>query len=408
MAERPSRPEAPEASDRRRVRRAGAVTALAGMLLVATTYGMARFGVGLFAPALEVTRPALAGALAWAGAAQFASYTVAALAVARVADRRPRVGLVLAGLTSTAGCLGVALAVHPAVLLLSVVVAGTGGALASPSLVPVVDAAVPAAGRAAAQSVVNAGTAVGVVGAGAVAALVPAVGPAWGVMALLCAASAVAAWWSARWSASRARAAAPGPGASRQDAADAPRPLALVVPAAAAVLAGAGSALVWSFGPLVLTASGAVARERAGWLWVALGVGGVLGVLAGSLVRRVGLRSGWAVCAGALGLATGGVALATATQGAAVASAAMALFGAAYMAGSGVLILWARHAWPDRGGAGTSLLFVALATGQALGSAGLGAARDAVPAPVLAGAAALLCLVGAAVGLLRPGAGRPA
>ncbi len=396
----------PEAAPRSPAPRpvAGAAVALAGMLLIAATYGMARFGVGLSAPALEAERPALAGALGWAGAAQFTAYAVAALAVARVVDRRPRAGLALAGTAATVGCLGVAVATDPAVLLVAVAVAGTGGALASPALVPVVDAAVPERSRAAAQSVVNTGTAVGVVGAGAVAALVPATATAWVLMAVLCAATAGAAWWAARRAARR-----PAPEAGGADApGQAPaRAAALVVPAVAAVLAGAGSAMVWSFGPLVLTGSGAVPHERTGWLWVALGVGGVLGTLTGALVRRVGLRGGWAVCAGALALATAGVAGAVATGGATLALAATALFGAAYMAASGVLILWAREAWPGRGGAGTSVLFVALATGQAAGSAALGAARGGVDPVVLAVAAAGLCLAGGAAGLVRPPRVRP-
>ncbi|QGQ18349.1 MFS transporter [Cellulomonas sp. JZ18] len=391
--------------------RTGVATALAGTLLVATTYGMARFAVGLSAPALQAERPALAPALGWTGTVQFTAYAVAALAVARVVDRRPRAGLVVAGATATLGCLGVALATDPAVLLLSVAVAGTGGALASPALVPVVDAAVPRPARPAAQSAVNAGTAVGVVGAGAVVAAVPATAPAWALMAALCAVTAGAAWWTARRAAGRP----PGEGTDGHGPSlggdDAPRPAPgapLVRPAAAAVVVGAGSAMIWSFGPLVLVDAGAVPSARTGWLWVALGIGGVLGVLTGALVRHVGLRAAWATCSAALALATLGVAGAATSGGVALALGSTALFGAAYMAASGVLILWAREVWPGRAGAGTSVLFVALATGQALGAAGLGAARGGTDAVVLAGAAAALCALGAGRGWSHAGRGEAA
>ncbi len=395
----------------------GAVATVAGMLLVATTYGMARFGVGLFAPALADERPQLADVLGWAAAAQFTSYSVAALAAARLVDRRPRAGLVLAGVTATVGCLGVAAATTPAVLVVAVFVAGMGGGFASPALVPVVHAVVAPRARPTAQSVVNAGTAVGVVGAGLVAAGAPAVAPAWVLMALLCAGTAAAARWSARAvGPGRCGPAGSGAGARGGDgpvavahdvptgtAVDASSPARrpLLAPAAAAVTVGAGSALTWTFGPLLLTAADAVVPARVGWLWVALGVGGVLGVLTGALVARLGLRRSWCVCAAALALATAGVALSVATAGPAPAYAGMALFGAAYMAASGVLILWAREVRPTGAGAATSVLFVALATGQAVGSAGFGVARSALDPVVLAVVAAALCLVGGAGALVR-------
>ncbi|MFS0703148.1 MFS transporter [Cellulomonas sp. 179-A 9B4 NHS] len=396
----------------------GALATVAGMLLVATTYGMARFGVGLFAPALADERPQLADVLGWAAAAQFTSYSVAALAAARLVDRRPRAGLVLAGVTATVGCLGVAVTATPAVLVAAVFVAGMGGGFASPALVPVVDAVVAPRARPTAQSVVNAGTAVGVVGAGLVAAGTPAVAPAWVLMALLCAGTAAAARWSARSvGAGRHGPAGPGAGAapgrgdgpaavardvSTGTAVDASARRPLLAPAAAAVVVGAGSALTWTFGPLLLTAADAVAPARVGWLWVALGAGGVLGVLTGALVARLGLRRAWCACSGALALATAGVALSVATAGPAPAYAGMALFGAAYMAASGVLILWARQVRPAGAGAATSVLFVALATGQAVGSAGFGVARGPLDPVVLAVVAAALCLVGGAGVLVRP------
>src|SRR5687768_7818987 len=94
--------------------RAGLGAAVAGMLLIAATYGMARFGVGLFAPYLTIQRPDLAGVFGWAAAAQFTSYSLAAVLAARFVDRRPRAGLLLGGVTAAVGCLGVAVSSTPA------------------------------------------------------------------------------------------------------------------------------------------------------------------------------------------------------------------------------------------------------------------------------------------------------
>ena len=373
-------------------RMAGMGAAAAGMLLIAATYGMARFGVGLFAPAIAESRPGLIGILGWAAAAQFAAYCVAALAAARLADRHPRTGLVLAGATAAAGCLGIAVATDPAVFVISVLVGGMGGGFASPALVPVIDAVVPRPSAASAQSVANAGTATGVIGAGLVAFTPLSVGSAWTLMAVVCVLATVAAWYPVRRRTDLGRHApsdpAEGAGAGMR---------ALLVPAGAALVVGAGSSLAWTFGPLLVTDAGTVAAEQVGWLWIVLGLGGFLGAFAGRLVDRTGLRGGWWACSLALALGTAGVAVAVGTGRAWAAYAGMAVFGAGYMGMSGILILWARAVRPSSAGAGTSVLFIALAVGQAAGSAGFGAAMDLIGPVFPAAVAAVLCAAGGAV-----------
>ncbi|GAA3465258.1 MFS transporter [Saccharothrix longispora] len=367
------------------------------MALIAATYGMARFGVGLFAPELGVRRPELAGVLGWAAAAQFTSYALAAAVAARSADRHPRAGVLLAGVTATAGCLGVAVAADPVVFVIAVFVGGMGGGFASPALVPIVDAVVSRRAAATGQSLVNSGTAVGVIGAGVLAPLVPSVGLAWVVMALVCAVAAPATWYPVR---ARADLAAP------RRAPDAPRSWRpLVVPGAAAVVAGAGSALIWTFGPLAVTGAGVVDAGGVGGLWIALGLGGVLGTLTGVVVERWGRRRAWCLCAGASALAGAGLALSVGTGAAWVAYACMAVFGAGYLGLSGVLVLWSRQVWPDAAGAGTSVLFIALAVGQAAGSAGFGVLGESVGFGTLGLVAAGLSVLG---GLIPSTGGSPA
>lgn len=149
----------------------------------------------------------------------------------------------------------------------------------------------------------------------------------------------------------------------------------------------------------MVTGAGALPPDGAGWLWVSLGLGGGLGVLTGPLVHRLGTRIGWLSCAVTLAAAIGMVGLGAGSQLPPVAYGGMALFGAAYMSLSGVLILWAREAWPERGGEGTSLLFIALATGQAVGSAAFGMMDLSRPGLITL-AAVVLCLAGGLVGLV--------
>ncbi|MEX5272081.1 MFS transporter [Kocuria sabuli] len=386
---------APSAPARRST---GMGTAVAGMLLIAATYGMARFGVGLFAPYLAVQRPELVGVLGWAAGAQFTSYSLAAVVAARLVDRSPRTGLALAGSTATTGCVGVAVTSDPVVFVAAVFIGGMGGGFASPALVPIIDAVVAPEATSTAQSVANTGTAVGVVAAGLLVSAVPSVGPAWLVMALVCAVATAAVWHRVRARTDLVAPQTPASGPASAPSRRAWRPL--LVPGTAALLAGAGSSLIWTFGPLLLTDTGAVAAERVGWLWIALGLGGLLGTLTGTLVERTGRRGGWCTCAGALTLAGAGVALCVTTGGSWAAYTSMALFGAGYMGLTTVLILWARHVWPHHAGAGTSVLFVALATGQALGSVGFGVAQALLHPVLLATLAASLCAAGGLTALV--------
>lgn len=375
---------------------------VAGMLVIAATYGMARFGVGLLSPRLVAERPGLASAVGTAAAAQFVSYAVAAAAAVRWGDRRPRLMLVLAGITATSGCAGVALASQPVAFVAAVFVGGTGAGLASPALVRVVDEVVEHRQAGTAHSVVNSGTAVGVVAAGGLAFATSSSAWAWGLMAAASASTAVLLLALV----GRARGARPGP-AVHGPAGRGPRRSVLAVPAAGALVAGAASSLVWSHGPLIAVVTGPVPAGHVGYLWMALGAGGLLGPVTGLVVARHGLRRAWTLCAIVVAAAHGALAMALALAAPWATYVSMALFGAGYMCLSGVLILWARALSPASAGSGTALLFIALAIGQALGSVGFDVVRSSTGAMGAVALAAALSLVGACVVPQAPRRRRP-
>ncbi|WP_374454491.1 MFS transporter [Nocardioides sp.] len=347
----------------------GLAVAVLGTLLIASTYGMARFGVGLFAPRLGAERPDLAPVAGWAAAAQFVAYALAAAVASRTSDRWPRTGVAIAGATAGLGCLGVATTSSAAWFVVLVFVGGTGAGLASPALVRLVDAVVGPSRAATAQSLVNTGTAVGVVVAGLLALTTPSIAAAWWAMAAVNAGASLGLVLLVR----RVE---PGTTTATETSYD---PRALAGPALAALVVGAGSALIWSYGPLLATGTGAVGDDRVGLLWIALGIGGLLGPLTGRLVERRGIGGAWAVSVGAVVTANLLLGLGLTLGPAWSTYVAMACFGAGYMCLSGVLILAARRAWPDGAGRGTSLLFIALAVGQAAGAVGFDALQAAEP-----------------------------
>ena len=365
-----------------------------GVALIAATYGLARFGYGLFLPRFVESFAVGATAAGVISAGSFVSYCVASVLAARLGGR-PRLVVLCAGATATSGSVLVAAAPGVLVLALGVLVAGAGAGFASPGLVALVQRGVPPARQEGAQTTVNAGSGVGLVAAGV---LVLVSGQHWrlgwlvvATAALLATVATLAADRGTGRRASRPPTPTPAP-VTRPRAADL---VPLARPVVAATLAGLASAAVWTFGPSLLAAARpAGGAGYATGAWLVLGACGVLGAAAGQVVRAVGLTAVWGLTCAAMAVATAVVGLAPGVP--VLAHVAVGVFGAAYTALSGVLVVWAVRATPASAAAGTVVLFVALAVGQAVGSAGFGVLQGVVPAGVtfvVAGAVGLLALL---------------
>ncbi|MFW3170935.1 MFS transporter [Geodermatophilus sp. CPCC 206100] len=367
---------------------------VSGLLVIAVTYGLTRYGFGLYLPQfrsdLELTS-GVAGAIA---AGSYLAYCGAAVGGLRLVGRgRARRALWWAGGSAAAGSLVVASAEAAPVLAVGVLLAGSGAGAATPALVAAVAGTVAPPAEHRSQAVVNSGTGAGVVAGGLVVLAWPAewrwawLGFAGGAL--------LVTWWADRSACWHPPPADPGEPRS------ALRPRDLVRPLSAALLAGAGGAAVWTFGSDLMTGSG-LSPQVTGLLWCLLGGAALLGGLSGSLVRRAGLPAAWRLSVGTA--AAGTVLLAWRPGAVAVAAAALALFGSGFVALSGVLIAWAGRLAPAAAAQTTALLFIALTTGQAAGALVLGVLADAVGAPVALVAAAGLV---SAAGIAAPTGRRP-
>ncbi|MBD8063271.1 MFS transporter [Oceanitalea stevensii] len=341
---------------------------LSGMALIAATYGLARFGYGLFLPRLEeafTLGPAVSGTVQ---AGSFLAYCLCALTASRMGSR-PRAVVAWAGVTACVGSLGVALAPSAVILALSVVVAGAGAGFATPGLVSVVERNVAPERQETAQTIVNAGTGAGIVLAGGMALVA---GSQWRLAwVAIAAVSAVATVASLRADRAGGGERKRSSGVARGELGQLARPL------SAAVLAGCSSAAVWTFGRSLMAGSASDGGSIAAWM--VLGACGVLGAVAGPLVQTWDLRTAWALTCGAMAAATVTLGLVPSGVPAVV---AVGVFGATYTAMSGVLIVWAVRVLPRSSAAGTVVLFIALALGQAAGSVLVGALLGATSAAV--------------------------
>jgi predicted MFS family arabinose efflux permease len=350
---------------------------VSGLAVIAVTYGLARYGYGLYLPQFRTTFGLSSGAAGVIAAGSYVGYCGAAVVASRlVGGGRARRALWAAGGSAALGSLLVAAAWNGSALATGALIAGSGAGAATPALVAAVAGTVPASDEPRAQGVVNSGTGVGVVVGGLLVLSIPG---AWrwswagfAVLALL-----VTAWADrrTRWRSVQrddAGQGLPGP-AERAQIGRLGRPL------VAALAAGAGCAGVWTYARDLMIADGDLTPAVTGLLWCLLGAAGLLGGLSGLLVRGVGLRAAWMSTVVA---AAAGTALLGALPGAVLPAAlALACFGSGFVGLSGVLLAWGAHRTPSAPAAAAAILFIGLTVGQAVGAVALGVVSEAAGTP---------------------------
>ncbi|TWF81700.1 putative MFS family arabinose efflux permease [Pseudonocardia hierapolitana] len=360
--------------------------AAAGLAVIAVCYGLARFAYGLFVPAFTAEFDIGAAAAGAIASSSYAGYCVAVVAATLATVRwGPRAVATAAGLAAVLGTGLIAIAPGVAVLAVGVVVAGSSTGLASPPLADAVARWVQADRADRVQTVVNAGTGVGVAVSGPIAlVLFGSWRLAW---ATYCAIAVLVTVWVA--------ATIPGGPTRRSPAGAARGPwwragTGRLLVAAAAL--GAGSSAVWVFGrDLVVTAG--VSAAASTLMWILLGVAGVAGAFTGDLVARTGLGRAWTAGMLLLAAATAVFALAPGVLPAVFAAAA--LFGAVYIGLTAVLLVWGTRTYPDAPALGVGAAFLLIAVGQTLAAPALGLLSDFATAPVAFGAAAVAAAGGA-------------
>ncbi|WP_165640274.1 MFS transporter [Klenkia brasiliensis] len=342
----------------------------AGTALVACTYGLVRYAVGLSAPDAQRDLGLSTAAVGLVAGGTSVAYCLAAALAFLHAERRPRTVVAGAGAVAVLGAAGVGTAGSAAVFAAAAVLGSAGAGAASPGLVVLVRRAVAGPAEPRAQAVVNAGTGPGLVVAGLLAMLVERWQVAWTAAAAGTAVVTVVVLVAARG----------GGAAARAPRADAGRRW--VLPVLAAGLLGAGSAAVWTHGRTVLQ-DGGLGERPALWVWVCLGVGATGAAVAGPLLLRAGPVPAWSASAALTAVAV--LAWALPPRGAVPVLAAL-VFGLGFTTATTALIAWAGQV-SRTPAAAVSVFFVALLLGQAAGAPATAALLDA-GTPVALGAAA--------------------
>jgi predicted MFS family arabinose efflux permease len=336
------------------------VIASAGIGMVGTSFGMARYGYGLLLPDIRATYGLSGGQLGLIGASSYVAY-LAASAAAAVAAKLGARGLVAAGGACAAGGMLLAgLSRSPAVLVAGLLIAGASAGLVFPPFSDVTATDVDPRRQGRVLAAISSGTGWGVAIAAPVAI---AAGTQWRTAWLVFAAVAVLATAWALVVLPRGTPAAAG-------TLPALRPSWFVCPRSGPLLAGAlliglASSVYWTFAVDLLVGSGSLSSAQSRVFLALVGVASVAGMIGGDASRRIGAGPTFAAAVVAEGMALGLLALEPGSL--VVAGLSAALFGLGYNVAVTVETLWSARVFESRPSAGLASVMFLSATGLLVG-----------------------------------------
>ncbi len=330
---------------------------LSGFMLIAVTYGLARFAWGMMMPqvAQQISfSPRASGMLA---ACSYLAYCLATPGATLLLARwGVRSTAMLAALTAMLGLLLLAAASSTRLIAGGLFIAGLGAGLASPALASAVSQQLDASRQTAANTLINAGTGAGIIVSVPIFMLVPG---GWRAACCCFAALALISLLLARYCLPAGRADPPGSPVGWRDRLH-NRALQRVI--IIAFLSGVASAAWWCFGPDVLRQHSRLNEGQASMLWLVSGAAGILGALTGPLARCIGMRQVYWLAQ--LAMAVPLLLLAALTHFSYWLVPAAALCGAGYVTLSGILLVAGAAATPQNAASGVAAAFLTLAIGQ--------------------------------------------
>jgi predicted MFS family arabinose efflux permease len=361
----------------------------AGLLALVATYGIGRQAYGLFVPAFQEEFDLSLDVLGFYASGAQAGYLLATVLTGVLTARYgPRVPVVAGCLLLAIGAAITASAPGPALLAIGVIAAGTSAGGAWAPFSDAVDHQVPSSGRRRALALVNAGSPAGLVLA---SSLVLVAGDRWRV-----------AWWgfavvglvaaAASWRVLEPGPVGPGPERARPRLGwffNARSARLFVVTLGISITSGA----YFAYAPETAQDAG-----LADWIgpamWAALGlVGAAVGVFAGGIADRYGLRGPLVVTLVLVGGSTLALLVAPGSVIAVLGSAAV--FGVGFTTGFALVVMWSQQVFHDRPTTGFTLAIVFIAAGFIVGPSLFGVLATHVgrPAALLASAAPALVVV---------------
>lgn len=341
----------------------------AGLLIVASTYGLSRYTYGLFVPEIRESfslSQSLVGAI---GSASYMGYLLATLASPfLVRNFGPRLPILLGGVCATLGMGLIGLASSAVILAIGVTISGCSPGLAYPPMSDAVKQLCSDDQQNRYYALINSGTSFGILLSGPLALLA---GPHWQFAWLLFSTIAlIATLWNALIMPGSAPATNGGNGRKenvtallRRRCKEAEvRCLFL-----GALTFGLVTAVYWTFS-VALLESQSRSQDMDGVLfWIIVGATGVVGALAGDLVTRLGLK---ATLTSAVLMITLAIAILAASNGLLLfALISAVLFGATFILITALYGIWSTSCFSESPATGFGVTFFLISAGQLISPA---------------------------------------
>jgi predicted MFS family arabinose efflux permease len=362
--------------------------ASAGVAVIGTSYGMARYGFGLLAPEIGATFDLGNRSVGLLAAASYVAYLLTSIAAGALTVRLgPRAVVAAGGICAVVGMLIAGTATGPGALVAGLLVAGASAGLVFPPFSDVVSSSLAADRRPRVLAAISSGTGWGVALAAPIALLAGSSWrTAWLVFAL---AAALATAWALTVVPARD---------TRVGGAEIVRlsPGWFLCPRASpllmgGLLVGLASSVYWTFAVEHLQRPGGLSPAQSQIVLAIVGVASVGGTAGADAVRHLGARTAFILAAAAE--ATSLLLLGCAPGTLATGLASAVLFGAAYNAVVAVQVMWSARVFATRPSAGLAAVMVMNAVGLLAGAPIFGAIADhtGLATAFNAGAVLLIC-----------------
>lgn len=338
-----------------------------GAILIAISFGLARFAFGLFVPPIRAELDLTPYVIGIVGALPLVSFALTSLIAPVTADRFGARNTAL--LSGSFGIVGLALVSQSDdawVLGAGVIACGICTGLMMPALTAAMQALIDRSIHGRVSSVMNAGTSIGIaIAVPAVLFLTDAWRFAYLAFAVLAAIGVIATRLFL-------------PSVSRVIPANAaPAPPIMAIQWARlfqlslfAFAMGFVASAYWTFGPDLVVSHGVLSSGETGWLWLAVGIAGLGGAAVSDLADRNNPHITQALM---LAVLAASISLLAASPGQLFVVAFSGLvFGLAYMSLTGLYLMTSIRLLPGRLSVGPVLPFMACALGQAAGSPVIG------------------------------------
>lgn len=343
-----------------------------GIMMIAVTYGLARFSYGLLLPNISHDLAMSSSTSGIISSLFYLSYCLTiVLSIILTVDKGPRVMILIAGFLAIVGLVIMGMSPNVWILGIGVLLAGASTGFASPPYGTAITLWIESEKQGSANTWINSGTSIGLVLSGAGAIFLAS---SWRMTYLIYAFIGLAALiWNVKILPRKDTSTHVTFQKGRFSIKGVQGAVPLII---SSTTLGISTAVFWTFAIDFMESTGTYRNWQFPLFWVVLGVFGLLGGFSGTLIKRFGLSHAYKW--GCLVIGGASILLAWHPEQWSVSYLSAALFGISYIFITGLLLVWGIKVFITNASLGIGTPFLLLAVGQVIGSLFAGVFIDLV------------------------------